>query len=332
MAHNSSQLTNILRDGNYLLAYAIEAGIEVESDTAKRIMSADKQGEPDRDGSEAGLLVAAISSLASKVRPVTAESLRACREEARHAIRIYEVIVCLLALILLPASIVTAVYNGINNKINVEINEANEIALQLHTSASSATDKISKLQQLAVSARTIRSLANQLGRFNVARMSTAIDAPDKVELSPDLSADNEDLIKEQIHSITDRYQNVRLYARETSDNTAIWFGAISTAVLPIFYALLGACAAVLRAFSQQIESRTFNYSYASPARFIIAAIGGGVIGLFNFTIGDGATVPPLAVAFLVGYSTDLFFSFLEGSLPHSSKTASSNRISQPSPK
>ena len=48
------------------------------------------------------------------------------------------------------------------------------------------------------------------------------------------------------------------------------------------------------------------------ARFVIAAIGGGVVGLFKtFTPGDGASISPLAIAFLVGYATDVFFSFLD---------------------
>jgi len=70
-----------------------------------------------------------------------------------------------------------------------------------------------------------------------------------------------------------------------------------------------------RCFTQQVEARTFAPSYPTPARFIIAAIGGGVVGLFNnFSIGQGLSLLPLAIAFLVGYAANLFFSFLEGSM------------------
>jgi hypothetical protein len=34
----------------------------------------------------------------------------------------------------------------------------------------------------------------------------------------------------------------------------------------------------------------------------------------NFAITQGASVPPLAIAFLVGYGVDVFFAFLEGLL------------------
>jgi hypothetical protein len=62
-------------------------------------------------------------------------------------------------------------------------------------------------------------------------------------------------------------------------------------------------------------TRTFILSRANSARFLIAVIGGAVVGLFdNFTIGQGASIPPLAIAFLVGYGVEVFFSFLDGLL------------------
>ena len=70
-----------------------------------------------------------------------------------------------------------------------------------------------------------------------------------------------------------------------------------------------------------MRTRTFTPSAANSARFLIAGIGGGVVGLFNnFTITQGASIPPLAVAFLVGYAVDVFFSFLEGLLQAFTKT------------
>jgi hypothetical protein len=44
-------------------------------------------------------------------------------------------------------------------------------------------------------------------------------------------------------------------------------------------------------------------------------IAGAVVGMFsNFNITQNASIPPLAIAFLVGYAADVFFSFLEGLL------------------
>jgi hypothetical protein len=44
----------------------------------------------------------------------------------------------------------------------------------------------------------------------------------------------------------------------------------------------------------------------------------------NFAITQGASVPPLAIAFLVGYGVDVFFAFLEGliqTFTHSHETS-----------
>lgn len=123
-----------------------------------------------------------------------------------------------------------------------------------------------------------------------------------------------------LSDLTGQYQKVRLYASNVLDGTSVLWGAVSTCLLPVLYALLGAGAAVLRAFTQQTEKRIFTASYATPARFIVAAIGGGVIGLFNISLGEGLTASPLALAFLVGYAADVFFSFLEGTMQNVTKT------------
>ena len=49
-----------------------------------------------------------------------------------------------------------------------------------------------------------------------------------------------------------------------------------------------------------------------------------MVGLFNnFTVTQTASLPPLALAFLVGYAVDVFFSFLEGLLQAFSKPKTS---------
>jgi hypothetical protein len=137
---------------------------------------------------------------------------------------------------------------------------------------------------------------------------------EEMQLPPAL-ANSVAALQEQVNKKTAVYQNVRIYANSAQDATAVVWGAVSTCILPVLYALLGACAYVLRAFTEQTERRTFAPSYATPARFIIAGIGGGVVGLFsNFTVGQGVSLSPLALAFLIGYAADIFFSFLEGSM------------------
>ena len=110
------------------------------------------------------------------------------------------------------------------------------------------------------------------------------------------------------------YQSVRYRAVSAQETAAIWSGAVGTCILPVLYAALGACAYLLRLFEEQIRNRTFTAD-GHRARFLIAGIGGLVIGLFtNFNVTEGGSLSPLALAFLVGYAVDVFFSFLEGLL------------------
>ena len=219
------------------------------------------------------------------------------------------------------------------------MNDANRLTLDLHTYMQKGPieAQIGILQQLSIASRNICTRANQLNKFFLldaqkvpAFNRNQLDEPTQtkdgdlpiacnIELPHNLNSDTKN-VDEVISAQTADFQEVRFFALNVTSLTTIIYGAIVASFLPVMYAILGACAAVLRAFTQQIEKRTFTYSYASPAQFIIAGIAGGVIGLFNLSIGDGASASPLALAFLVGYATDVFFSILEGSLPTVAKS------------
>jgi hypothetical protein len=332
----SDQLELALKNAEYLLSYAVEAAIEVEPDVAQRIISARRVGEAVWDGPEAGALVAAITKLAAKLHPVTAETLRACREEARDAINSCKRIVYWLAAFIIPLSMISFIYTGISNSITADVKTANDLAVTLHTqldtwapaagTQSPPTGSLSQLQQFAVTIRAIYGHGRQLNWFvlNICWDPYAGKSADnkpadnsyadmQIKVDPPLTTIA--AMQKEADRLTKVYQDVRLFATNVQDATAIVWGAVSTCILPVLYALLGACAYVLRVFSQQTEARTFAPSYATPARFIIAAIGGGVVGLFsNFTIGQGISLSPLAMAFLIGYAADIFFSFLEGAM------------------
>ncbi len=133
--------------------------------------------------------------------------------------------------------------------------------------------------------------------------------------------------------ITDTYQNVRYFAQTILADVSVFYGAFTACILPVLYAMLGTCAFLLRSFEDPASSPIFTTSKVNSARFLIAAIGGAVVGLFNnFTLAQGASISPLAIAFLVGYAVDVFFAFLEGLLKPFTKPAangSSPKQSQP---
>jgi hypothetical protein len=127
---------------------------------------------------------------------------------------------------------------------------------------------------------------------------------------------------------------VRSFAQSVGEDVTVFYGAFIACVLPVLYALLGTSAYLLRSFEQDMSNRTFTPSHTDSPRFLIAGIGGAVIGLFNntFNISQGASIPPLAIAFLVGYAVDVFFSFLESLIQTFTKNrAVSNTSSAPQP-
>jgi hypothetical protein len=192
--------------------------------------------------------------------------------------------------------------------------------------------EIGRLQEYSADIRSIYVRANRLNRFVLPAVAIPppLTAPPgtraqqaeylkrKFELSIPLQVDN--LAAERDNMII-TYQDVRYFAQNIMSDVTTFYGALNSCVLPVLYALLGTCAYLLRTFEDQMGSRTFIPSAANSARFVIAAIGGTVIGLFSgFT--TQAKASPLALAFLVGYAVEVFFAFLEGLIKSFTKTTS----------
>jgi hypothetical protein len=317
------QLELMLENAEYLLSYAIEAGIELDPELTQRIIAARRVGSMAFDGAEGGALAAAISKLAARLHPVTAETLRACRDDADDAIRSYKRIALGLAVFIIPLSMISFIYTAISNSITPDLKAANDLTVALHTQLDAIDDSrspppgsVTALQQYAATTRAIYAHAVQLSRFAPYIVSDPFQGSyDRMQLRPDLKTTDANAVRQEVNEKTKVYQEVRLFATSIQDAASVIWGAVGACILPVLYALLGACAYVLRCFTDQVEKRTFAVSYTTAARFIIAGIGGMVVGLFsNFTIGQGASLSPLAIAFLVGYAVDVFFSFLEGSM------------------
>ena len=332
----ASVTENLLENAGYLLHYAVEAGIAVDADISQRIISARRRGDLVWDEPDAGLLATAITRLAALVHPVTAETLRACREQAHKTMRNYRRMAYCLAIIILPLSMISFIYTGLSNAMTADLAAANQLAVNLHSqltttgaqaAATAAQNSLPDLQQYAATIRAIRARTAQLAWFVPLHVEMRSEVPSgegggfgRFELDPKTSNTVADLTA-NLNRLTAGYQAVRADAKSVQDTASLLYGAISAFILPVLYALLGACAYLLRVFADQVANQTFRPTYAASARFVIAAIGGAIVGLFNnFSLGEGASLSPLALAFLVGYATDIFFSFLEGSMQNFKKT------------
>jgi hypothetical protein len=316
-----------LEDAERLLKYAAELGIPIEDDTRNHILQARMASSAGWEEESAANLLAALGKLAAKLKPVTAESLKAWGAKPKVTRQL--ILPILLAAIIVPFSLASFATTAISKKINADIVAANAFAVKLRAQfppdakgnvAASAgdSDTITELQQFAGLIRAIDGEARQLRVF-VPRAEMDPNAairgnPDQIRATFQLPLG----LKDVASAATDRtrvYLDVRYWGQSLVDDVAVFYDAFTACILPVLYALLGTCAYLARTFEQEISTRTYTPSVTNSARFLIAAIGGGVVGLFNnFTVGQGASIPPLAIAFLVGYAVDVFFAFLEGML------------------
>jgi hypothetical protein len=305
------------------------------------------------DETVSAALLAALTKLAAELHPVTAESLGASSGKlTKPTIKTLRLWAFLLAIPIVVFSVLGFISASISSAIRADVTTANQLLVKLRSELGSpeapsagTPDKpklpeglnqgevLTQLQQYASTIRAIDARTRQLNWFvfNAERDPFA-----ELRWNPKLSDEgrktnktNQETLKEKfqldiglpnmpkdLDKLTNTYQDVRSFALDVVDLTSVSYGAITTCLLPILYALLGTCAYLLRSFEEQLRTLTFTpSSRATWARFLIAGIGGAVVGLFgNFSINEGASISPLAIAFLVGYAVDVFFSFLEGLL------------------
>jgi hypothetical protein len=197
-------------------------------------------------------------------------------------------------------------------------------------SSLNTTGIVTDLQQFASINRAIDARARQL---NVLLLRTVRDPFAKERKDPQALhgifelPDGLPSFSDATQRVTKTFKTVRYFAQNLLDDVSFYYGAFTTVVLPVLYSLLGTCAYLLRSFETQMSTKTFIPSENNLARFLIAGIGGAVVGLFNnLNITQGASIPPLALAFLVGYAVDVFFAFLESLLQSFTRN-----VSGPSP-
>ena len=193
-------------------------------------------------------------------------------------------------------------------------------------------DVVKDFQQYAASIRNIDGQARELSfyvhpydyLFHRERLDpyyTIRNSPEALKQQFELPVPLNDYAQAAVDR-TKTFQTVRYFAQHLADDVSFYYGAVSSCILPVLYALLGTFAYLLRTYERKISTRSYVPSATDSARFVTAAIGGAVVGLFsNFTLGPGNKVSPLAVAFLVGYAVDVFYAFLENLIQSFTKAA-----------
>jgi hypothetical protein len=320
---------NIIRDAELLLSYAATAGIELKDADVNILTDEIKQYKATRTASDETRVLTSYTNIANKILPVTALTLKVCLFESRRTLHDYALWGMVFAFIVSIASLLTFVSSSISDAIKTDIDVANSKAITLRAhlgnpgnNMSSPTyseqDTLIDLQQFAISVRSIDLRAKRLSyliftgipdpfkriRDNKAQMDAAF------ELDPALADPYKDFVR-----ILTTYQQVRAYAQSLRDGITFWYGGIVSSILPVFYALLGAAAWLLRRMQTAIRVKTFDNSDSKMVQFLVAAIAGMVIGLYNGLFASpGVSLSPFAWSFLAGYSSDSFFHVLDGGL------------------
>ncbi len=341
-----SHLEEELRDAEHLLLYAAQSGIDVGVEVRRTIVSARLSAAAGWTEQRCLEVLSALTALSATLRPVSGESLRKCavNAEAMRTILKLRVAAIALALIVVPFSVAAFVASSVCEDIHKDIELANALTVTLArqapahppVTASSDTlatpgppasdlslhseDELKRLQQFAATIRSIDRRAVQLkhvGFFWVEDPFLDIRGKkqhesfnQKFNLPP-----GGFVFETELPNRIGLYQEVRSFAQNVQEMVQASFGAVTLYVLPMLYALLGACAFLIRSFEEQRKTRTFTSNGKMNARLLIAAIGGLVVGLFrDFSDGHSAGLSPLAIAFMVGYGIDVFFYFIDGAL------------------
>jgi len=165
----------------------------------------------------------------------------------------------------------------------------------------------------------LRETATQLNNYfnfgvlvDIAPVVFNENHPDKltrVNVRPEIIHSTSDVINEAFHQVL-VYQHIRNFSQAVQQKTIISTAIVSN-FLPAIYALLGAALYGFRHYTKLVEQKAYTKSSANSARYFIALIAGTVVGLFGTVFLQNSPLPPLAIAFLVGYAVEAFFSRLD---------------------
>ncbi len=374
-AFATPEFLEALSDAELLLDYAASHGqlpAVLPEDMVQNIVLARQAWEARRVTAQIAIgFWVAYANLSKLTNPVSAESLRACKKATLLAEKIGATLLVLFI-------IVFSVFLFMNNTTAVEtadlIEQQNAAALRLWTdlqilrpnsgdpasvpsgarpaleSQSStafvnrvfgdAVEFSRKSQWLLQSASKLHFWFNRWWTdIDIRSVTFDKDNPyhiDHLLIPPETSRPDE--ILSEVQNQIKAYQVIRNYALALDKTDSIIYGGITTYVLPTVYALLGAFLYGFRLYARLIRRKTYLRTAVRSARFYIAAIAGLVVGLFGSLLPKNLALSPLAVAFLVGYAVEAFFSRLDdliatfkGDAPAAQSSASVAPAALPAP-
>jgi hypothetical protein len=332
-------------DAEALLRFAAQSGIEISAETIAIIVRVRARKGP-MTPEVVAAFYAAYARLAAKLSPVTIETLRVPEKCTRRILRRNGLLSVALATVVMACSITTFLTTSMSTDIETGIAHANELSVKLHDQVGpprvpadageiclpprsppdpaipsrDATVLTAELQDFASTIRALLTAATNLEKLNLRHETSPLDMPladspwvtrprDMLQLHPELIDPRAEAFC-KIYA----YEEVRSFAKNVRADTLAIYGALAAYLLPMLYAVLGASAFAMRDFSDRVKRRTLHpSSWGNTARTIAAMTAGAIISLFG-SLGQGLSLSPLALAFLVGYGVEAFFAFLDSLL------------------
>ncbi len=209
-------------------------------------------------------------------------------------------------------------YGSQKNDIQRQIDDLNAhigVLTKIINTLPTDQDKIN--DQIKTATKRIETLNNEIAKFSVTVSSNVSE-----QIVKDREADLQKL-KGDRGALEEEEQ---VYLELTDSRPAQLAGQfvlniLQSYILPILYGLLGAGTYVLRSLSRKIKDVT--YSEVTGIQHLLSislgALAGIMVGWFSFLIDTGTTtflgsVSPLAIAFLVGYNIEPFFSRIDAAM------------------
>ena len=177
--------SRVLDDAMLLLTHAAETGTNVDEITRASILSAKAAANPNWDFPGAANLLAALSALAAKFKPVTADSLRASSSSLVNPdIRSLRLWTSILTVPIVLFSVLSFVSSSISTTVRTDVTTANELLVKLRAELGAPNaptagtpekpalpagliegDVLTQLQQYASTVRAIDARSRQLNWF-----------------------------------------------------------------------------------------------------------------------------------------------------------------------
>lgn len=348
----SQDIVTLVDDALQLLNYmSREGAIELDERIAKNVVEAKfKVQSGTWQVEDETLFLLNYDALSKAVHPVTVESIQSVipneRAEKRAPTKA-EIAVAWYrryALLALVSLLIIQVYYlfgaNLNSNLKHAFTEKAQLTLKLETlPANSLANEYTQLNQaletLEQQFDANYSLLKSWNRIWMLGFSFNPNLPDYNQLSfqlraeqlslndPELKIKQQQLQLEQAHYLS----QLTFFEHDLFSDSIL--NVLQSYILPLLYGLLGAFIFVLRDLLREIKSLTFTYDdeIRYRLRLPLGSLAGMIVGWFlkPEEAGLGASLSPMALAFLMGYHVEILFAMMDKAISNIRKQLEPNQ-------